>query len=90
VHAYGPPISANYYHPPKFWFTPPTGPGNLFVAFTKDNCDSTLSGRSLSQVESVRAVLSLCSIAPILSPRGGPESNQSTAQYSTCRSSAAS
>jgi hypothetical protein len=55
----GPPISADYYFPPNFRFTRQRAAADFFIAFTKDNCDRSLPGRLLYQVERMGAVLSV-------------------------------
>jgi hypothetical protein len=55
----GPPISADYYFPPNFRFTRQRAEADFFIAFTKDNCDRSLPGRPVYQVERMGAVLSV-------------------------------
>jgi hypothetical protein len=55
----GPPISADYYFPPNFRFTRERTRADFFIAFTKDNCDRSLSGRPLYRVERMGALLSV-------------------------------
>ena len=55
----GPPISADYYFPPNFRFTRQLANADFFIAFTKDNCDRLLPGRSIYRVERMDALLSV-------------------------------
>jgi hypothetical protein len=55
----GPPISADYYFPPNFRFTRQLGKADFFIAFTKDNCDRSLPGLPVYQVERMGALLSV-------------------------------
>jgi hypothetical protein len=55
----GPPISAGYYFPPNFRFTRQRAEADFFIAFTKDNCDRSLPGRPIYQVERMGALLSV-------------------------------
>jgi hypothetical protein len=55
----GPPISADYYFPPNFRFTRQRTQADFFIAFTKDNCDRSLPGRPVYQVERMGALLSV-------------------------------
>jgi hypothetical protein len=55
----GPPISAGYYFPPNFRFTRRRPEADFFIAFTKDNCDRSLPGRPIYQVERMGALLSV-------------------------------
>jgi Dolichyl-phosphate-mannose-protein mannosyltransferase len=55
----GPPISADYYFPANFRFTRQLSRADFFVAFTKDNCDRSLPGRPVYQVERMGALLSV-------------------------------
>jgi hypothetical protein len=55
----GPPISADYYFPPNFRFTRQLSRADFFIAFTKDNCDRSLPGRPVYQVERMGALLSV-------------------------------
>jgi hypothetical protein len=55
----GPPISADYYFPPNFRFTRQRAEADFFIAFTKDNCDRSLPGRPIYQVERMGALLSV-------------------------------
>jgi len=55
----GPPISADYYFPANFRFTYQRAQADFFIAFTKDNCDSSLPGRPIYRVERMGALLSV-------------------------------
>jgi Dolichyl-phosphate-mannose-protein mannosyltransferase len=55
----GPPISADYYFPPNFRFTRQRTEADFFISFTKDNCDRSLPGRTIYQVERMGALLSV-------------------------------
>jgi hypothetical protein len=55
----GPPISADYYFPANFRFTRQLTRAEFFIAFTKDNCDRSLPGRPVYQVERMGALLSV-------------------------------
>jgi hypothetical protein len=55
----GPPISADYYFPPNFRFIRERARADFFVAFTKDNCDHSLPGKPVYQVERMGALLSV-------------------------------
>src|SRR5437667_6432809 len=55
----GPPVSADYYFPPNFRFTRRRAEADFFIAFTKDNCDRSLPGRPVYQVERMGALLSV-------------------------------
>jgi hypothetical protein len=55
----GPPVSAGYYFPPNFRFTRQRAEADFFIAFTKDNCDRSLPGRPIYQVERMGALLSV-------------------------------
>jgi hypothetical protein len=55
----GPPISADYYFPANFRFTRQLPRADFFIAFTKDNCDRSLPGRSVYRVERMGALLSV-------------------------------
>jgi len=55
----GPPISADYYFPSNFRFTRQWTQADFFIAFTKDNCDRSLPGRPVYQVERMDALLSV-------------------------------
>jgi hypothetical protein len=55
----GPPVSADYYFPPNFRFTRKLAEADFFIAFTKDNCDRSLPGRTIYRVERLGALLSV-------------------------------
>src|SRR5260370_40041325 len=55
----GPLISVGYYFPPNFRFTRQRAEADFFIAFTKDNCDRSLPGRPIYQVERMGALLSV-------------------------------
>src|SRR5437016_4765120 len=55
----GPPITAGYYFPPNFRFVRDRVRADFFIAFTKDNCDRSLPGRPVYQVERMGALLSV-------------------------------
>ena len=55
----GPPISAGYYFPANFRFTRQRAQADFFIAFTKDNCDHSLSGRPVYRVERMGTLLSV-------------------------------
>jgi Dolichyl-phosphate-mannose-protein mannosyltransferase len=55
----GPPVSADYYFPPNFRFVHERARADFFIAFTKDNCDRSLPGRPVYQVERMGALLSV-------------------------------
>jgi hypothetical protein len=55
----GPPSSAGYYFPPNFRFVREQQLADFFIAFTKDNCDRSLHGRPVYQVERMGALLSV-------------------------------
>jgi hypothetical protein len=55
----GPPISAAYYFPPNFRFVRDRTRTDFFIAFTKDNCDRSVPGRPIYQVERMGALLSI-------------------------------
>lgn len=55
----GPPVSANYYFPPNFRYVRDRTSAEFFIAFTKDNCDRSLPGRPVYQVERMGARLSV-------------------------------
>ena len=55
----GPPISAGYYFPPNFRFVRDRAHADFFIAFTKDNCERSLPGRTVYRVERMGALLSL-------------------------------
>jgi hypothetical protein len=55
----GPPISAAYYFPSNFIFTPKRETAQFFIAFTKDNCDKALPGKEIYRVERMGTLLSV-------------------------------
>ena len=55
----GPPISADYYFPANFRYTRQRTQADFFIAFTKENCDRALQGRSVYRVERMGALLSV-------------------------------
>jgi len=55
----GPPISADYYFPRNFRIVRDRAGADFFIAFTKDNCDSSLPGRPVYRVERMGALLSV-------------------------------
>jgi hypothetical protein len=55
----GPAVSADYYFPPNFRFTRKLAEADFFIAFTKDDCDRSLPGRPVYQVERLGALLSV-------------------------------
>ena len=68
----GPPISADYYFPPNFRFTRQLANVDFFIAFTKDNCDRLLPGRSVYRVQRMGALLSVVlDRRDLLAKRGG-------------------
>jgi Dolichyl-phosphate-mannose-protein mannosyltransferase len=59
VYVCGPPASAAYYFPPNFIFTPDRNSAEFVIAFTKDNCNDTVTGRVIYRVERVGTLLSV-------------------------------
>jgi hypothetical protein len=55
----GPPISARYYFPDNFRLLHQRDKAEFFIAFTKDNCDRSLPGKPIYQVERMGALLSV-------------------------------
>jgi hypothetical protein len=55
----GPPYSAQYYFPGNFRFIEEDDQADFFIAFTKDDCDRSLPGRPVYQVERMGALLSV-------------------------------
>ncbi len=55
----GPPISADYFFPTNFIFTEDRAHADFFIAFTKDDCDKSLSGKEVYRVERLGALLSV-------------------------------
>ena len=59
VFACGPPVSAAYYFPPNFIFTPDRDNAQFVIAFTKDECDKTVTGKEIYRVERMGTLLSV-------------------------------
>jgi hypothetical protein len=55
----GPPNSARYYFPDNFRLLHQQNKAEFFIAFTKDNCDRSLPGKPVYQVERMGALLSV-------------------------------
>jgi hypothetical protein len=55
----GPPISAVYFFPPNLHFMKQPEKADFFVAFTKDNCDRSLPGKTIYRTERMGALLSV-------------------------------
>ena len=55
----GPPISAKYYFPSNFRLIRERDHADFFIAFTKDNCDRSLPGRPIYEVERLGVLLSV-------------------------------
>ena len=55
----GPPNSARYYFPGNFRLLHQQDKAEFFIAFTKDNCDRSLPGKPIYQVERMGALLSV-------------------------------
>ncbi len=55
----GPPNSARYYFPGNFRLLHQKDKAEFFIAFTKDNCDRSLPGKPIYQVERMGALLSV-------------------------------
>ncbi|HEX3537207.1 MAG TPA: glycosyltransferase family 39 protein [Stellaceae bacterium] len=55
----GPPLSARYYFPDNFRLTHKRDTAEFFIAFTKDNCDQLLPGRTVYRVERMGVLLSV-------------------------------
>jgi hypothetical protein len=55
----GPPISAAWYFPPNFIFTPRHEQADFFIAFTKDDCHKSLPGKPIYRVERLGTLLSV-------------------------------
>jgi hypothetical protein len=55
----GPPVSADYYFPANFRLVRERSRSEFFISFTKDNCDRSLPGRPIYQVERLGALLSI-------------------------------
>jgi hypothetical protein len=54
----GPPASAAYYFPRNFIYTASKEEAEFFIAFTKDDCEKTLSGEVIYRVERMGTLLS--------------------------------
>ncbi|HUH85895.1 MAG TPA: glycosyltransferase family 39 protein, partial [Stellaceae bacterium] len=54
----GPPISAAYYFPRNFIFTANREEAEFFIAFTKDDCEKTVTGTVIYRVERLGTLLS--------------------------------
>ncbi len=59
VFACGPPVSAAYYFPPNFIFTPDRDNAQFVIAFTKDECNKTVTGKEIYRVERLGTLLSV-------------------------------
>ncbi len=59
VFACGPPVSAAYYFPPNFIFTPDRDSAQFVIAFTKDECNKTVTGKEIYRVERLDTLLSV-------------------------------
>jgi len=55
----GPPYSARYYFPENFRFIKEDDQADFFVAFTEYDCDRSLPGRPIYEVERMGALLSV-------------------------------
>jgi Dolichyl-phosphate-mannose-protein mannosyltransferase len=55
----GPPYSAQYYFPGNFRFIEEDDQADFFIAFIKDDCDRSLPGRPVYQVERMGELLSV-------------------------------
>ncbi|MGH6968070.1 MAG: ArnT family glycosyltransferase [Stellaceae bacterium] len=55
----GPPASAAYYFPPNFVFTPDRANAEFVIAFTKDACNESVTGRTIYRVERLGTLLSV-------------------------------
>ena len=55
----GPPISARYFFPSNFRLIHQPNKADFFIAFTKDNCDRSLTGTPVYRVERMGALLSV-------------------------------
>ena len=55
----GPPISARYFFPSNFRLIHQPSKADFFIAFTKDNCDRSLTGTPVYRVERMGALLSV-------------------------------
>jgi len=59
VFACGPPVSAAYYFPPNFIFTADRDNAQFVIAFTKDECNKTVTGKEIYRVERMGTLLSV-------------------------------
>jgi kynurenine formamidase len=59
VFACGPPVSAAYYFPPNFIFTPDRDNAEFIIAFTKDECHKAVPGKEIYRVERMGTLLSV-------------------------------
>ena len=55
----GPPASAAYYFPPNFAFTPDRANAEFVIAFTKDECNESATGRTIYRVTRLGTLLSV-------------------------------
>ena len=55
----GPPESAAYYFPPNFAFTPDRANAEFVIAFTKDACNESVTGRTIYRVTRLGTLLSV-------------------------------
>ena len=55
----GPPESAAYYFPPNFIFTPDRANAQFVIAFTKDACNESVTGRTIYRVTRLGTLLSV-------------------------------
>lgn len=55
----GPPASAAYYFPPNFAFTPDRANAEFVIAFTKDECNESVTGRTIYRVTRLGTLLSV-------------------------------
>ena len=55
----GPPESAAYYFPPNFIFTPDRANAEFVIAFTKDACNESVTGRTIYRVTRLGTLLSV-------------------------------
>jgi len=55
----GPPESAAYYFPPNFVFTPDRANAQFVIAFTKDECNKSETGRTIYRVTRLGTLLSV-------------------------------
>jgi len=59
VYVCGPPASAAYYFPPNFIVTSDRSSAEFVIAFTKDGCNLSLTGRAIYRVERMGTLLSV-------------------------------